>query len=196
MADIIEELSWRGLLAISTDLDELRAALASGPVTAYGGFDPTAPGLHIGNLVLLITLRRLQLAGHRPIAVAGGATGLVGDPGGKSEERTLLSPEELRGNTEGIHAQLRSFLELDGSDGADVQTPGEVPYRELRPVKDRAQQFDIALAEPAHAAGVEQGGRVLQTGRDAAVRELVEVEEDVQRGAGERRPHQFHLKTR
>ena len=70
MDDIIDELSWRGLIAVSTDLDELRLALKSGRVTLYGGFDPTAPGLHIGNLVLLVTLRRLQLAGHRQIGRA------------------------------------------------------------------------------------------------------------------------------
>ena len=67
MTDIIDELTWRGLIAVSTDLDDLRKALDAGPVTFYGGFDPTAPGLHIGNLVLLLTMRRLQLAGHRPI---------------------------------------------------------------------------------------------------------------------------------
>jgi len=87
--DIIEELSWRGLIAVNTDLDELRLALKSGRVTLYGGFDPTAPGLHIGNLVLLLTMRRLQLAGHRPIGLVGGATGLIGDPSGKSAERVL-----------------------------------------------------------------------------------------------------------
>src|SRR5262252_6988623 len=87
--DIIEELSWRGLIADSTNLDELRLALKSGTVTFYVGFDPTAPGLHIGNLVQLLTMRRLQLAGHRPIGLVGGATGLIGDPSGRSEERVL-----------------------------------------------------------------------------------------------------------
>ena len=84
MDDIIDELSWRGLLADTTDLGELRSALNSGRVTFYAGFDPTAPGLHIGNLALLLTMRRLQLAGHRPIGLVGGATGLIGDPSGKS----------------------------------------------------------------------------------------------------------------
>ena len=113
MADIIEELSWRGLLAISTDLDELRAAFTSGQVTAYGGFDPTAPGLHIGNLVLLITLRRLQLAGHRPIGLVGGATGLIGDPGGKSAERVLNEPEVVAEWTERLRAQVERILDFD-----------------------------------------------------------------------------------
>src|SRR5215467_15000503 len=112
VADIIEELSWRGLLAISTDLDELRAALASGPVTAYGGFDPTAPGLHIGNLVLLITLRRLQLAGHRPIGLVGGATGLIGDPSGKSEERVLNPRETVAAWVERIRGEVARFLDF------------------------------------------------------------------------------------
>ena len=89
--DIIDELSWRGLVAITTDLDELREALDAGQVTFYGGFDPTAPGLHIGNLVLLLTMRRFQLAGHKPIGLVGGATGLIGDPSGKSSERVLNS---------------------------------------------------------------------------------------------------------
>ena len=94
VTDIIDELSWRGLIAQSTDLEELGKALDAGPVTLYGGFDPTAPGLHIGNLVLLLTMRRFQLAGHRPIALVGGATGLIGDPSGKSAER-VLNPREV-----------------------------------------------------------------------------------------------------
>jgi tyrosyl-tRNA synthetase len=112
VADIIDELSWRGLVAISTDLDELREALASGPVTLYGGFDPTAPGLHIGNLVLLLTLRRFQLAGHRPIALVGGATGLIGDPSGKSAERVLNPPEVVAGWTARIRAEVERFLDF------------------------------------------------------------------------------------
>jgi tyrosyl-tRNA synthetase len=112
VADIIDELSWRGLVAISTDLDELRAAFASGQVTAYGGFDPTAPGLHIGNLVLLITLRRLQLAGHRPIGLVGGATGLIGDPSGKSAER-MLNPREVVGEwTTRLRAEIGRILDF------------------------------------------------------------------------------------
>ena len=93
MTDIIDDLTWRGLIAVSTDLDDLRKALDTDQVTLYGGFDPTAPSLHIGNLVLLQTMRRLQLAGHRPIGLVGGATGLIGDPSGKSAERVLNPPE-------------------------------------------------------------------------------------------------------
>jgi len=110
--DIIEELSWRGLLAISTDLDELRKAVRSGPVTIYCGFDPTAPGLHIGNLVQLLTIRRWQQAGHRPIAVVGGATGLIGDPSGKSVER-VLNPEQVVAEwVEKIRGEVSRFLEF------------------------------------------------------------------------------------
>jgi tyrosyl-tRNA synthetase len=116
--DIIEELSWRGLLAISTDLDELRKAVRSGPVTIYCGFDPTAPGLHIGNLVQLLTIRRWQQAGHRPIAVVGGATGLIGDPSGKSVER-VLNPEEVVASwVEKIRGEVSRFLEFGDEQNA------------------------------------------------------------------------------
>jgi tyrosyl-tRNA synthetase len=84
---ILDELQWRGLVALSTDEKELRSAL-SGKITYYCGFDPTAPSLHLGNLVQLLTMRRLQLAGHKPLAIVGGATGLIGDPK-PNAERTL-----------------------------------------------------------------------------------------------------------
>jgi tyrosyl-tRNA synthetase len=117
--DIIDELTWRGLIAHSTDLDDLRTALNAGPVTLYGGFDPTAPGLHIGNLVLLLTMRRCQLAGHRPIGLVGGATGLIGDPSGKSAER-VLNPRELVASwVRRIGAEVGRFLDFTpGPSGA------------------------------------------------------------------------------
>jgi tyrosyl-tRNA synthetase len=110
--DIIDELSWRGLLAVTTDIDELRQALNSGQVTVYCGFDPTAPGLHIGNLVQLLTLRRLQLAGHRPIGLVGGATGLIGDPSGKSAERVLNPAETVAEWVEQIRREVSRFLDF------------------------------------------------------------------------------------
>ncbi len=113
MTNILDELTWRGLLALSTDLDELREALAAGPVTLYGGFDPTAPGLHIGNLVLLLTMRRFQLAGHRPIGLVGGATGLIGDPSGKSAERILNPREVVAGWVRRIRGEVGRFLDFD-----------------------------------------------------------------------------------
>jgi tyrosyl-tRNA synthetase len=112
VTDIIDELTWRGLISQSTDLEDLRKALDSGPVTLYGGFDPTAPGLHIGNLVLLLTLRRFQLAGHHPIGLVGGATGLIGDPSGKSAERVLNPRETVAEWVDRIQAELERFLEF------------------------------------------------------------------------------------
>ena len=121
MSDIIDDLSWRGLIAVSTDLDDLRKALDTGIVTFYCGFDPTAPGLHLGNLVQLLTMRRLQQAGHRPIAIVGGATGLIGDPGGKSAER-VLNPRELVAEwVELIRGEVSRFLDFTpGDTGATV----------------------------------------------------------------------------
>jgi tyrosyl-tRNA synthetase len=112
VTDIIDELRWRGLIAVHTDLDDLRKALDAGQVTVYVGFDPTAPSLHIGNLVQLLTLRRLQLAGHRPIGLVGGATGLIGDPSGKSAERTLNAPEVVAGWVERIRGEVSRFLDF------------------------------------------------------------------------------------
>jgi tyrosyl-tRNA synthetase len=113
VTDIIDDLAWRGLIAVSTDLDELRKALDAGQITLYGGFDPTAASLHIGNLVLLLTMRRLQLAGHRPIGLVGGATGLIGDPSGKSAERVLNSPEVVAGWVQHIGDQVGRFLDFE-----------------------------------------------------------------------------------
>ena len=112
MTDIIDDLSWRGLIAVSTDLEDLRKALDTGPVTFYAGFDPTGPGLHIGHLVLLLTMRRLQFAGHRPIGLVGGATGLIGDPSGKSTERVLNSPEVVAAWVNRIRAEVGQFLDF------------------------------------------------------------------------------------
>ncbi len=119
MTHILDELVWRGLIAHTTDLDELRKTLDTGPVTLYGGFDPTAPGLHIGNLVLLLTMRRLQQAGHRPIGLVGGATGLIGDPSGKSAERVLNPAELVAAWVERIRAEVERFLDFSpGPTGA------------------------------------------------------------------------------
>jgi tyrosyl-tRNA synthetase len=112
VTDIIDDLSWRGLIAVSTDLEDLRKALVTGQVTVYVGFDPTASSLHIGNLVQLLTLRRLQLAGHRPIGLVGGATGLIGDPSGKSTERALNEPEVVAGWVERIRVEVSHFLDF------------------------------------------------------------------------------------
>jgi tyrosyl-tRNA synthetase len=112
VTDIIDDLSWRGLIAVSTDLEDLRKALDTGQVTFYAGFDPTGPGLHIGHLVLLLTMRRLQFAGHRPIGLVGGATGLIGDPSGKSTERVLNSRAVVASWVNRIRAEVGQFLDF------------------------------------------------------------------------------------
>jgi tyrosyl-tRNA synthetase len=109
--DLIAELEWRGLFYDASE--GLREALAAGPVTGYIGFDPTAASLHVGSLLTVMGLARLQRAGHSPIAIVGGGTGLIGDPSGKTQERALLTIEEVRANVEGIHAQLARFLDFD-----------------------------------------------------------------------------------
>ncbi|MGH3636532.1 tyrosine--tRNA ligase [Mycobacterium sp.] len=114
MGTILDELSWRGLIAQSTDLDALGEAVARGPLTLYAGFDPTAPSLHAGHLVPLLALRRFQRAGHRPIVLAGGATGLIGDPR-DSGERVLNTADTVRDWTERIRGQLERFVDFDDS---------------------------------------------------------------------------------
>lgn len=111
--NIIDELEWRGLFADCTDRAALTERLAKGSIALYCGFDPTADSLHVGNLVPLLALRRFQMFGHRPIVLAGGATGMVGDPSGKSSERNLLTPEQLQHNITSIHDQLTRFLDFN-----------------------------------------------------------------------------------
>ena len=115
--DILDELKWRGLVALSTDEDELRKALAGSPITYYCGFDPTAASLHLGNLVQLLTMRRLQLAGHKPLCLIGGSTGLVGDPR-PSAERTLNTKETVAEWVDKLGKQASRFLSFEGSNAA------------------------------------------------------------------------------
>jgi tyrosyl-tRNA synthetase len=116
---ILDELSWRGLIALSTDLDALRRDLDAGPLTLYCGFDPTAPSLHLGNLVQIRTVRRFQQAGHRPLGLVGGATGLIGDPRPTSE-RALNTRETVAGWVERIRAQIEPHLDFTGSNAARI----------------------------------------------------------------------------
>jgi len=111
--NILDELQWRGLLADCTDPQELAKRVSSGPITLYCGFDPTADSLHIGSLVPLLALRRFQLLGHHPIPLAGGATGSIGDPSGKTQERQLLTKEVLDANIAKVKEQLRRLLDFD-----------------------------------------------------------------------------------
>ena len=119
MTDIVDELKWRGLWALSTDEDALRKALADGPVTFYCGFDPTAASLHVGHLVQVLTMRRLQQAGLRPLALVGGATGQIGDPR-PTAERTLNDPETVAAWVTRLRAQIEPFLSFEGENAATM----------------------------------------------------------------------------
>jgi tyrosyl-tRNA synthetase len=138
MAHFAEDLRFRGLIHQMTD-PGLESRLESEQLIAYSGFDPTADSLHVGHLLQLCNLRRLQLAGHRPIAVAGGGTGLVGDPGGKSEERSLLTHDQLRANLEGIRQQLDRFLDFSDAgtdDGSGALLVNNADWLEPLPLFD------------------------------------------------------------
>jgi tyrosyl-tRNA synthetase len=116
---LLDDLEWRGLIAHSTDLDALRDALTQGSVRFYVGFDPTAPSLHLGNLVQILTARRLQLAGHTPYALVGGATGMIGDPK-ESGERSLNSLDTVKDWVERVRRQIEPFLSFEGSNAATM----------------------------------------------------------------------------
>ena len=120
VTDIFAELKWRGLIHQTTDDAHLPDWLNGDSRTLYCGFDPTADSLHVGSLMPLMILRRFQRAGHRPIALVGGATGMIGDPSGKSEERNLLSVDVLRANLAGIESQMRLLLDFDRGPNAAI----------------------------------------------------------------------------
>src|SRR5262245_5830424 len=111
MATLFDEFSWRGLVYDATE--GVADLLAKGPVTVYVGFDPTAASLHVGSLLPVLCLARLQRFGHVPIALVGGGTGMIGDPSGKSQERVLLTAEQVQANAAGVRAQLARFLDFD-----------------------------------------------------------------------------------
>src|ERR1700730_17650549 len=117
MTGLFDDLRWRGLVHQVTDPDALPKLLDQEALTAYIGFDPTADSLHVGHFQQICMLRRLQMAGHRPIALVGGGTGMIGDPSGRSDERTLLTREELETNKAGIRAQLERFIDLTDGRG-------------------------------------------------------------------------------
>jgi tyrosyl-tRNA synthetase len=160
--NLIDDLRWRGLLAQSTDEAALLGALKK-PTTLYVGFDPTAPSLHAGNLVVLLVLRRFQLAGHNPIALVGGATGLVGDPSGKNEERTLNSSEIVEGWVNRIRKQVSAFLDFDAP-----KNPAQVvnnldwtsPLSAIEFLRDIGKHFSVnqMLSKDSVSARLEGGG--------------------------------------
>lgn len=142
---ILDELEWRGLIAQSTDRDALAAALAEGPLTLYAGFDPTAPSLHAGSLIPLLTLQRFQRAGHRPIVLAGGATGMIGDPR-ESTERTLNSADTVAEWSDRIRGQLERFVEFDGSPTGAIVVNNLSWTRELSAIeflRDLGKHFSV-----------------------------------------------------
>src|SRR6267143_6647660 len=116
MTTLLDEFTWRGLIYDATE--GLADALARERVTAYIGFDPTAASLHVGSLLMMMALARLQRFGHVPIAIVGGGTGMIGDPSGKSQERTLLSNEQIDENMAGLRQQLSRFLDFDSASSA------------------------------------------------------------------------------
>ena len=163
MDDIIDELSWRGLLADTTDIEELRKALGSGRVTFYAGYDPTAPGLHIGNLALVLTMRRLQLGGHRPIGLIGGATGLIGDPSGKSAERALNPIGTVAGWVERIRGEVARFLDFEAGESSALIVSNlewTAPMHVLEFLRDIGKHFSVnrMLDRESVKARLEAGG--------------------------------------
>ena len=140
---VLDELRWRGLVHQHTDgVPEL---LAAGPVSAYIGFDPTGSSLHVGSLVPIMILVHLQRHGHRPVALVGGGTGMIGDPSGKTVERQLLTPEQVAENTRGIRAQLERFLTFEGASAARMRDNAEwlTPLRLVEFLRDTGKHFTV-----------------------------------------------------
>ncbi len=159
---VLDDLAWRRMVADHTDLDALRQAMASAPLAYYIGFDPTAPSLHFGNLVQLLTMRRLQLAGHRPIGLVGGATGLVGDPGGRTSERVLNEREVVAEWVQRIREQVERFLSFEGEHAATIVNnldwTGQLSAIDW--LRDVGKHFSVnrMLAKEAISARIEAGG--------------------------------------
>jgi tyrosyl-tRNA synthetase len=161
--DILADLEWRGLLSQTTDRDALARDLAAGVVTVYAGFDPTADSLHVGSLVPLLALRRFQLAGHRPIPLAGGATGFIGDPTGRTTDRVMMTQEEISARIVLIKAQLERFLSFDdGPTGAILadNLDWTAPMSALDFLRDVGRHFPVnqMLARESVSARLESGG--------------------------------------
>lgn len=160
--NLLEDLRWRGLLAQSTDEAALLESLKK-PITLYVGFDPTAPSLHVGNLVVLLVLRRFQLAGHTPIALVGGATGLVGDPSGKNEERTLNSTEIVEGWVNRIRTQVSAFLDFSEATNKAIVVNNldwTSPLSAIEFLRDIGKHFSVnqMLSKDSVSARLEAGG--------------------------------------
>ena len=160
---LLDDLTWRDSIAQSTDRDALERDLNAGPISLYLGFDPTAPSLHIGNLVALVVLRRFQLAGHRPIPLVGGATGLVGDPSGRNQERALNEVEVVAQWVERIKGQLSGFLEFDSGANKAIMANNLDWTKDLSAIdflRDIGKHFSVnqMLAKDSVASRLETGG--------------------------------------
>jgi len=144
-SSFLADLDARGLIHDSTDRGALADRLAAGPMGVYVGFDPTADSLHVGNLLGQVMLRRFQLAGHRPVVLAGGATGMVGDPGGRSEERNLLDRETLAHNVAGVKRQLEKILDFGGAHAARLVDNADwtAPMGVLEFLRDVGKHFTV-----------------------------------------------------
>ena len=145
MTDLLDDLKWRGLIAQTTDEKALREALKK-PITLYVGFDPTAPSIHVGNLVVLFVLRRFQLAGHNPLPLVGGATGLVGDPSGKNEERTLNTTDVVAQWVDRIKKQLSKFMDFDSKNNPAVMVNNldwTAPMSAIEFLRDIGKHFSV-----------------------------------------------------
>jgi tyrosyl-tRNA synthetase len=143
---LVDDLRWRGLVHQTTDDAGLPAWLESKPRTVYAGFDPTAESLHVGSLLPVLLLRRFQQAGHKPIAVVGGATGMIGDPSGKSQERNLLSPAAIEQNLAGLREQMRRFLDFDAGQHAAALVNNydwTGPFSYLEFLRDVGKNFPV-----------------------------------------------------
>ena len=159
MRSYLDELSWRGLLAQSTE--GAAEALAAGPVSGYCGFDPTADSLHVGNLVAIMGLVHLQRAGHRPVALVGGGTGLIGDPSGRATERPLADIAVIEANAESIRKQLERFLDFTGASAASMRNNADwlVPLGAVALLRDVGKHFSInyMLAKESVKSRLEEG---------------------------------------
>jgi len=162
VSDLIDDFKWRGLFSQSTDESALREALKK-PITLYIGFDPTAPSLHVGNLVVLLALRRFQLAGHNPIALVGGATGLIGDPSGKNEERSLNTTDVVAEWVGRIKGQVSKFLDFDAPKNPAVVANNldwTSPLSAIEFLRDVGKHFSVnqMLAKDSVSSRLEAGG--------------------------------------
>jgi len=160
---LVADLEWRGLLAQTTDRDALLKELDAGSTTFYIGFDPTAPSLHVGNLVVLLVMRRFQMAGHRPIALVGGATGLVGDPSGRNEERTLNDESIVEEWVGRIRSQLERFLDFNSGSNKAIMANNLDWTKKLSALeflRDVGKHFSVnqMLAKDSVSSRLEAGG--------------------------------------